>query len=122
VHYFNADGPIDPFRFQSGAIVFGDGSVVEPTCELLARGGWSAIETDEEGNLIRGMRGSIPSSLPQTAVLTEHHALMNMVEHIETSSEGQQFFSWIALLWFGEPRTLPVGPKRGRPRRATGDA
>eukprot|EP00959_Pyramimonas_sp_CCMP1952_P244428 5109240-Pyramimonas_sp.AAC.1 len=38
VRDFNVDGPIDPFMFQSGALVFGDGSVVEPKCELLARG------------------------------------------------------------------------------------
>eukprot|EP00959_Pyramimonas_sp_CCMP1952_P292717 6122054-Pyramimonas_sp.AAC.1 len=46
------------------------------------------------------MRGSIPSSLPQTAVLTEHHALMNMVEHIEAGSEDQHFYlDCAAVVW-----------------------
>eukprot|EP00959_Pyramimonas_sp_CCMP1952_P319674 6689066-Pyramimonas_sp.AAC.1 len=60
-------GGVDPFGFQDGSAVFGDGSAVEPKCEISARGGRAAIETDPEGNRFEACVEVPPVSLPQAA-------------------------------------------------------
>ena len=81
VRYYDQDGPINPFTLPHNAKVFSDGSVWDPKTDVGARGGWAAVEVDDEGNLIRGMMGSIGRGLPQTAVLAEHHGFMHAIEH-----------------------------------------
>ncbi|CAK0874849.1 unnamed protein product [Prorocentrum cordatum] len=105
IRYFDANGPIDPFTLPHNAKVFSDGSVWDPKTDVGARGGWAAVEVDGDGNLIRGLMGSIPRGLPQTAVLAEHHGFMHTIEHQdqdpppEEEAELNAFVDCSALIW-----------------------
>ncbi|CAK0814501.1 unnamed protein product, partial [Prorocentrum cordatum] len=105
VRYFDENGPIDPFTLPHNAKVFSDGSVWDPKTDVGARGGWAAVEVDDDGNLIRGLMGSIARGLPQTAVLAEHHGLMHTIEHQdqdpppEEEADLNAFVDCSALIW-----------------------
>ncbi len=62
--------------------VYTDGSATNPRCPEVRRAGWSAIQVDERGDLVKGVYGHVPAeaSVEQTAGAGELYALRRAAE------------------------------------------
>eukprot|EP00973_Karenia_brevis_P085681 11885605-Karenia_brevis.AAC.1 len=65
---------MDTFRVHDGEIWL-DGSCADPSDIFLARAGWSAVQLDPNGNLVKAVYGNVPGHIQQSAVNGEHMAL-----------------------------------------------
>ena len=66
-------GPLDLFVKEDGPI-FGDGSCLFPNIRALSRAGFSAVQVNPEGEIIRGICGALPLSAPQNSLAAEYTA------------------------------------------------
>ena len=58
-----------------GPGVYGDGSADKHTDTTVDRAGWSVIQINEEGRLLKALAGPVLQTHPQTSPSSEHHAL-----------------------------------------------
>ena len=65
--------PGDPFLVKDGAI-FGDGSVMFPNIQCLARAGFAIAQLHGDGTLNKAIYASLPDSMDQTAINAEYAA------------------------------------------------
>ena len=72
IEYVNM-GPSDGFLKKDGK-VYGDGSCLHPNCKPLCRAGFGLVQVDSNGDVIRGMYGSVPAPLPQSSLSGEYSA------------------------------------------------
>ena len=61
--------------------VYTDGSCFEGNWGLAARAGYSAVQVDERGVLIRALLAPVPVGCPQTAAFAEHLAAKQIAGH-----------------------------------------
>ena len=73
LRYINV-GHDDLFTEESGK-VFGDGSCLHPSVRAFARSGFSVVQINNQGEILRAIYGSVPASLPQTSLSGEYAAL-----------------------------------------------
>ena len=70
------------FSQEGGGDIYPDGSVIYPKSQLLQRGGFSLVQVKQEGELLRAMYGTVPSSHRITAADTEHIAIVQLLQHL----------------------------------------
>ena len=85
VEYINM-GPGDLFDPADGG-VYGDGSCLNPASKWLARAGYAAVQVNQEGDVIRGLFGNVPSAFPQTSLAAEFVAFANAATHASVGCE-----------------------------------
>ena len=70
------------FAAQDGPI-FPDGSCLYPRSPLLARAGFGLVQAREDGSVFKAVFGNLPRHFPQTAVASEHVALVFLRELVD---------------------------------------
>ena len=63
----------DVFLAQDGALL-GDGSCSDPSASWLARAGFSVVQVNDVGEVVKGFFCNVPSCLPQTSLCAEYLA------------------------------------------------
>ena len=97
---FDIDNPdVTPSTIAfSGDGLYGDGSADQLPDPDLNRAGWSVVQVDGEGKLVKAIAGPVPARHPQTSVAAEHHALA-----------GTCMYSQGELLYHGDNKGVTDG-------------
>ena len=72
----------DTFAPSDGE-VFLDGSCLFSNTAPLARAGFAAVQINAEGDVLRGLYGCLPASMPQTSLAAEYAAFATFLDNID---------------------------------------
>ena len=75
-------------RFDSSdGMIYCDGSVKFPSNLLIAAGGWACVQLDPHGGLLKALVGVLPGFIAQTAVNSEHCAILYAASFIKDNDQ-----------------------------------
>ena len=93
LYYFGPDGrEVPPFKFDCffETLFAGDGSCIHGTNVLLARASFAIVACDLSGSLIKGVYGTVPTTMPQSSASGELCAAICMCDTIDHVAFAQQ--------------------------------
>ena len=95
----------------SGEVAMG-GSCFPHPCKDLWRAGWSVLEFDERGDILRGIMGNVPAELPQTSVSGEYCAAAAFLEKSRAGAVGHSDCANVVKDWEAGDRRANLRPDK----------
>ena len=89
-----------------------DGSCFPHPCKDLWRAGWSVLEFDERGDILRGIMGNVPAELPQTSVSGEYCAAAAFLEKSRAGAVGHSDCANVVKDWEAGDRRANLRPDK----------